>query len=271
MNMKKFLAYWVLFFLFVAVNLSCVIRVVDYQDPRGVIPVGDFLRNIPFSPGGDVTLKNFDGNIEVTGWERNEVEVYAEKMIPRTGESQVRFMMPRRGIAKIDLERYTDENIYINTKSISKEGENTIVDYFIKTPRYIDLRSILARKGDIFIADIYGSVFVRLEQGNIHVDNFSGSLDASVNNGHIKASLYDERKEDKVNLKSLQGDITLFLQKKINAQIKAVFPGGEINSEFDLGPQEKENEVDLKLGEGGAFIYITALSGNIDIKVIGSE
>jgi hypothetical protein len=256
---------------FIVLGLSCVIRVIDYYDPRGLIPIEDFQRNIHFSPGGSVSLRNFDGMIEILGWDRNEIEVYAETMIPREGETNIRFLGPKKDLAKIDLQRYTDENIYISTKSPSEEGNNTVVDYYIKTPRFINLNGIIARNGDLFIADLYGSASVKLLQGDIHVDNFSGSLDASVQSGSIQASLYDERQEDVVILNSYQGDVILFLQENIDADIKAVFPGGKINSEFDLGQKKEEDEIDLKLGKGGTSIYIEALNGNIDIKKIKSD
>jgi len=261
---------WLLF-LIVILSLSCVIRVIDYHDPRGLIPIEDFQRNIPFFSGGSVSLRNFDGMIEILGWDRKEVEIYAEKMVPRTEGANIRFMMERNDIAKIDLEKYGDDNIYINTKSTSEEGENTVVDYYIKTPRFINLNEILARKGEIFIGDLYGSVSVELEQGDIQVDNFSGSLDASVIRGSIQVSLYDERQEDVVTVETYVGDVTLFLQEDINADIKAVFPGGEVSSEFDLDEPEKENEIDAQLGEGGTSIFIKVSNGNINIKKIKSD
>ncbi|MFW6124183.1 MAG: DUF4097 family beta strand repeat-containing protein [Acidobacteriota bacterium] len=271
MNIRKVLFYSGITILFIVLNLSCVIRVIDYYDSRGLIPVEDFQRVIPFSPGGTVSLRNFDGMIEILGWDRKEVEVYAEKMIPRSEEPRVGFLLSKKVMAKIDLQRYDDENIDINTKSASEKGENTIVDYYVKTPRFVNLNGILARSGDIFIADLYGSASVKLEEGDIQVDNFSGSLDVSVQIGSIQASLYDERPEDVVTLKIHQGNVSLFLQENIDADIKAVFPEGEIDSEFELGQQEKENEVDLRLGKGETSIYITASNGNIDIKKIKVE
>lgn len=271
MSMRRIMVCLAALLLLMALSLSCVIRVVDYHDPRGLIFVESFQRNILISPGGVVSLKNFDGIIEIIGWDRDEVEVYAEKMVPSSEEPRIGFLMSKKELARIDLQKYTDENIYINTLSTSEEGENTIVDYYIKTPRFINLRDILARNGDIFIADLYGSVSVKLEQGDIQVDNFSGSLDASVRVGSIQASLYDERKKDVVTLKTHEGNVTLFLQENVDADIKAVFPGGEFESEFGKGEQKKEKEIDLKLGKGGASIYITALNGKIDVKMIKSD
>lgn len=271
MSIRKSGVYLSVLFFLTVLGISCVVRVIDYNDPRGLIPIEDFRQNVPFSPGGSVSLRNFNGIIEILGWDRKEVEVYAEEMIPRSKEVNVRFFGSRNDATKIDLQRYTEENINISTKSSSEEGENSIVDYYIKTPRFINLNGIIAREGEIFIADLYGSASVRLSQGDIQVDNFSGSLDASVQTGSIQVSLYDERQEDVVTLNSYQGDITLFIQENIDANIKAVFPMGEIDSEFDLGDQEKENEIDLKLGKGGASIYIKALNGNIELKAIKSE
>jgi hypothetical protein len=269
MSITKFYLYSLLLLLVIALSASCIVKIVDYSDPRGLIPIEDYYRNIRFSPGGVVSLRNFDGIVEITGWDRNELDIYAEKMIPRSEETQIRFRMTEKDIAQIDMERYGDENVSINTKSASEEGEDTVVDYYIKTPRHINIQDVLARYGDIFIADIYGSVSVKLEQGNIDVDNFSGSMDASVIKGSVQACLYDVREEDVISVHVQEGDITLFLEKSISASIKAYFPEGEFSSEFDLTEtKEKEKEIDMKLGSGGASIYLTALNGHISIKII---
>jgi hypothetical protein len=266
--MRKFHLYLLLLFFLIALSASCIIRIVDYSDPRDLIPVEDYQRNIRFSPGGVVSLRNFDGNIEITGWDRNEVDIYAEKMIPRSEEDQVRFIITKKDIAQIDLEKYGNENISISTKSISEEGEDTVVDYYVKTPRSINIQDILARNGDIFVADIYGSVSVKLEQGNIDIDNFSGSLDTSVINGSVQACLYDVREEDVISIHIQEGDITLFLEKNVAASIRAYCPEGEFTSEFEADILEEENETHVQLGSGGASVYLTALNGHISIKTI---
>jgi len=271
MKMKNFIFYSALLFIMVIFNLSCVIRIIDYGDPRGLVPVEHFHRIIPFSPGGVVSLRNFDGMIEITGWDRNEIEVYGQEMIPKPEREEFQFLGARKNRARIYLKKYGDDDVSIHTKSISEKGDNTFVDYSIKTPRLINLEYIFARNGEVFIADIYGSVSVKLEQGNIAVENFSGSLDASVIKGSIQASLYDLRDEDVITLSSQEGDINLFLQKDVNAEIRAFVPQGELKSEFDLAQPREEAEVDFKLGEGGTSVFLTALDGNINIKIIKSD
>ncbi|MBD3414185.1 MAG: DUF4097 family beta strand repeat protein [Candidatus Aminicenantes bacterium] len=272
MNRQPIWICFVLLFVVCLFSHSCVIRIVDKYDNRGLIPIEDYQRNIRFSPGGMISLRNFDGIIEVTGWDQNEVQIYAEKMSPRSEGSSIRFALPKHDIAHIELEKYGEENIYINTKSTSREGEDTIVDYYIKTPRLVYIKEILARNGDVFIADVYGSVSVKLEKGTIKVDNFSGSLDASVLEGSISTRFFDLRKEDVITLNSQQGDIVVQLQKSVNARIKALYPQGEFVTEFDLSHQEskEDNQVDMKLGEGGASLYITAHNGDIEVKIIES-
>jgi DUF4097 and DUF4098 domain-containing protein YvlB len=271
MKMRNFIFYSALLFILVIFNLSCVIRIVDYGDPRGLVLVKDFHRSIPFSPGGVVSLRNFDGMIEITGWDRNEIDVYGQKMIPKSEREEFSFLGARKDRARIYLQKYEDYDVYIHTKSISEKADNTFVDYYIKTPRLINLEYIFARNGEVFIADIYGSASVKLEQGNIDVENFSGSLDASVIKGSIQASLYDLRDEDVITLSSREGDITLFLQKNVNAEIRAFLPQGELKSEFELAQPREEAEVYFKLGEGGASVFLTALDGNINLKIIKSD
>jgi len=241
---------------------ACIMALVEYP---GEYPKADeFHKTVLFEPGGTFSLTNFDGNIEITGWEKEEVEVYAEKFVDRPMQSRIRFLWKDRSVPKVNFENY-DDFIKVSTRAPSKEG--ALVDYFIHVPRSIHLEDIIARSGRIFISDLYGSAFAELADGDIEVENFSGSLTASVTHGSITAALYDMKNGDEVILKCREGNVTVFLQEGIHAFLRAEAPNGQIADEFQL-ERKNENFIDTQIGEGGAEIRITALNGNIRINRI---
>ena len=77
--MKKFLPnvfclLVVLFFL-----NSCIITVIDSSGSSAGRWSEEFHKVIPLDSGGTLALENINGDIEIQGWEMEEVEIYAEK------------------------------------------------------------------------------------------------------------------------------------------------------------------------------------------------
>ena len=144
---------------------SCFYIRVDYPQEREWAPVDEFHKIVPLSPGGTLSLANMNGNVEIHGWEQEELEVYAEKMI-------------REGFAPgIIFDRF-ENFIKIRTKNASADKEASLVDFYIDAPHSINLKDIVVSNGNILISEVFGEAYLDLKEGDITVENFSGSLRA---------------------------------------------------------------------------------------------
>jgi hypothetical protein len=247
---------------------ACIVAVVDYSGTDSVPNVGEFSKIDDFLPGGTLSLRNFDGDIEIVGWDNDEVEVYAEKKIPRPMQPRFRVMSWGRVIPKIDYDK-SDDRIMIRTRAPDREGRDSVVDYYLNVPHSINLTDITARTGNVTVADVYGQVNIKLQNGDIQVENFSGSMVSSVVEGSIIAALYDLRSEDEIRIMTREGDITVSLQSGVNARIEGSFPNGQVFSEFEAEIPEGANRFTLILGEEeGASVYIETLKGNLHLKKV---
>ncbi len=254
-------------FLLLSVLLlsACFYIQVEYPRERGRTPLDEFHKNVPLSPGGTLSLENVNGNVEIHGWEREELEVYAEKTIQLPDQARF-YVYPRKDIVPgIAFDQFEDF-IKIRTKNVAENTEVGFVDYTIDVPRSINLKDIVMRNGNIRISGIYGDAYLDLTEGDITVENFSGSLMASTTRGSVYASLFDLREQDEIVITSREGNITLLLQEKASANLEAVFPEGEISCEFELDVPPDEKKIDTQWGENGPRISLTALRGNIRIE-----
>jgi DUF4097 and DUF4098 domain-containing protein YvlB len=261
--MKNISMLWLFFsLLFLG---SCFYIRVEYPPETMRTPMEEFHENVPLPPGSTLSLENGSGNIEIHGWEKEELEVYAEKMIQFPDKTKL-YVFPRRdfgpGIVFDKFENY----VKIRTKNVNEEKAAGYVDYFIDAPHSINLKDIVLGKGNIHISELYGDAYVDLMEGEITVENFSGSLTASTVQGSVYASLFDLREQDEVVITTKEGNITLTLQENASAHLVAAFPEGEISSEFDLEIIPEDNQVDIQWGEKRPLISLTALRGNITIK-----
>ena len=246
---------------------SCFYIRVDYPGDWGRTPLDEFHKNVPLSPGSTLSLENVNGNVEIHGWEKEELDVYAEKMIQFPERTRF-YVYPRKDFAPGIVFDKFENFVKIRTKNISEDKEVGIVDYYIDVPHSVNLKDVVVRRGNILITEVYGDAYLDLTDGDIEVDNFSGSLTVSVVHGSVDATLFDLREEDEVVITSREGNITLALQENASAQIEAVFPNGEIVSEFELQVPLDEKKIDARLGENGPRIALTALRGNVRIKKI---
>jgi hypothetical protein len=244
---------------------ACIIAVVDHPGEGYLPPTEEFYDVFSFDNGGTLSLKAINGNIEIKGWDEEKVEVYAEKMIVLPQERKVRIYSKRGLMPEIKIDKFEDF-IKIRTDASSSTSEAGRVDYSLNVPQSLDLKNVTARRGNIVVSDLYGEVYVKLDEGDISVDNFSGSLTTKVNKGNISTSLMDIREEDEVVLSTERGDIEVYLQKDVNAHIKASAPHGEISSEFELSELLPAQEITVELGEGGAVLSLNASNGDIRIK-----
>lgn len=158
--------------------------------------------------------------------------------------------------------------VKIRTKPPAGKEEEGAVSFFIHVPHSIDLKDIVVEKGNIMISEVYGEVNLDLMEGDVNLESLSGSLTASVITGSVTASLYDLRESDEILITSKEGDITIFLQEDVGANLEAVFPNGEISSDFECEIPPDKKEIDLQLGEGGVFISLTAFNGKVRINRI---
>ena len=246
----------------------CIVTVVDFRDTIDGFPSERFHKVIPFEPGGMLFLENIDGDIAIHGWERVEMEITAEKLLPRSYGGRVRVFSLRHLRPRIELDRF-EGFVKIRTKSASGDRRGGVVNYEVMVPHSIDLKDIIGKEGDIFISDLYGKVYAELERGDVTVKNFSGSLTLSVIVGSVKTELYDLRNEDEIKINAKEGDIYVFLQPEVVAHVDARAPNGSILSEFDLKVSLPAREVSVDMGgEGGAFLSLSTLEGDIHLKRI---
>jgi DUF4097 and DUF4098 domain-containing protein YvlB len=231
-------------------------------------PTEQFQRSVPLKSGGTLSLINVDGPIEIYGWDREEVEIFAENVFP--GWQEPRFGVYPRGRFKprVDVDTFEDF-VKVKTRLPSDQKIRHGVRYELNVPQSIILKEVVGRRGDIRIADLYGEVFIELEEGEVRVENFSGSMTVSVVRGSVTLELYDLRIEDEIKVMTEDGDITVYLQPDTEARIGARAPSGDISSEFDLGMPLPAKEVSGQIkGERGAIFSLTTSAGDIQIRKI---
>jgi hypothetical protein len=136
----------------------------------------DFQYTYDLKPGGSLTIENFNGPIEILGWEKNSVQITGTKYASREDL-----------LKDVKIETKTGDNsVSIRTTRPYGHG-NSGARYSIRVPRQVQLERIHSSNGGIRIEDVQGSAHLETSNGGIRLRQMEGRLDARTSNGSIEA------------------------------------------------------------------------------------
>jgi len=246
---------------------ACVVAVVDPAAQGGSWPRASFEKSLSLKPGGSITLENQSGDIQISGWKEEKVDIAAQfgrDAVPHAGIYFIghRFKPPDVRV------RSTADSARIRTDEGGYGDEDAVVHYVLKVPQSINLDSVRNGKGRIAISDVYGRAVLDADEGAVDIRNYSGSLDIRLGSGAVEAEILDLRPQDSVRVKVERGDIVLLLEPDVAAQLMADAPAGNVSSQIDLGEALPARKVSARLGDGRATIELTAVQGDIKIRKV---
>ncbi|MCX6565293.1 MAG: hypothetical protein NTW38_02535 [Candidatus Aminicenantes bacterium] len=254
----------------VAASVSCVIPVFVDEGSRWNQPREPFRQTVAFETGGVLRVDNAFGNIIIRGWDRNELEITAEETWDESAGVPDRSLQRSEIVPRVEVE--TKDKI-VTIKARPRDEAFTgdrIIHLLIQVPHHVVLGSVSGRRGRIALSDLYGEARLRLDDGDIRIENFSGGLDAELGRGSIQAELLDLRNEDGVRLVLNEGPVELSLEPGFNGRLEADAGEGTVVCDFNLTPAAEKTKASGTIGTGeGALIIVSARRGNVSIRKSG--
>src|ERR1035437_2957437 len=206
----------------------------------------DFHRTVPLSANGRVSLDNINGNVEITGWERNEVQIDAVK---KARDQQ------KLDEARIEVDASSD-SVHIKTQYPQGHTNNNpaTVTYELHVPRMARLDHIDLVNGSLEVSQVNGEINGELVNGKTDIRDLSGRLSISAVNGTITANFKSLDNVKEIHLKSVNGAINLGLPASPNAEVSVSTVNGGITTDYPLQVKVKfvGHHLDGTLGSGGA-------------------
>jgi DUF4097 and DUF4098 domain-containing protein YvlB len=206
-------------------------------------------KTYPIQPGKQLKLETSSGDVNISSWSKNEVEI--------------KVFGNERAAEKVDFYFDTDNNqISVSSKTNGWTSSGIRIRFEIKVPSSFN-NIISTSGGDIKIDGIAGSIKLKTSGGDIDLSNLAGSMNASTSGGDISFS----KVKGDINLSTSGGDIKGvgfsgdanvstsggdILLDANNAKISAKTSGGDISL--------------LYTGENKG-INLSTSGGSIDIKV----
>ncbi|MDR3746540.1 MAG: DUF4097 family beta strand repeat-containing protein [Acidobacteriota bacterium] len=224
----------------------------------------EFHRTVPLSANGEVSLSNINGNVEITGWDRNEVQIDAVK---KARDQQ------RLDEARIEVEAgSTSVRIKTEYPHHGTNNNPATVHYTLHVPQNARIDKIDLVNGSLTVQKINGEIQASLTNGKARIDDLAGPVEISSVNGGIEANYASLNNVREIRLKSVNGSIQLGLPASPNADINASTVNGGLRTDFPLQVKGEfiGHHLSGTLGSGGTRIELENVNGSIRIGPRGN-
>jgi len=261
--------------LFASLFLSVALSIGAYGSSN--ISVDDDLQLIKeksfnILPGKDLHVELSSGDVKVTYWEKNEVNV--------------KIFGNENAMEKMDFTMdATEDFVKITGKkksSISSWFSNVSVEVEIKVPAQFNL-DISTAGGDIKCGGITGNASLSTSGGDIWADKFSGVLDASTSGGDVFMFCKDamingetsggdikleyEGENKGVELSTSGGDIDIKVEQNFKASMELSTSGGDVSCSLTMSNVKKTSSSRLVADLNGGGEKLSAHTSGGDISV----
>jgi hypothetical protein len=199
----------------------------------------DFHYSYPLNPGGRLEVENFNGSVEITGWDQPHCEINGSKFASS---------VEMRDRIKIDV---SQSGNVIYAHSVRPPGDfhgNMGVRYVIHVPRHVELSRISSSNGSIHVENIEGRAALKTSNGPVRVESLHGPLTVNTSNGPVTVDSIS----GEMGLRTSNGAIRA---DHVAAGMEANTSNGSITVQFD--DQAPVSAAPLKFETNNGRIDIT--------------
>ncbi len=232
-----------------------------------------FRKTVTVSPGVEISLVNTNGNVEVLTWDRDSVEIVAEKKVRSRGSTSAREALDAIEIrldessGGLDIETHLPSSSTGMMSWLFGRHVDASVSYELRVPAsaHLDVRTV---NGSVSSDGPEGEQTLRSTNGRITVEDAGGSVRASTTNGSIKVEVVEAASDADIEASTTNGSITLHIPADLRGRIQARTVNGSVRTEIpvtlDGSASKRRLNADLN-GGGAARIGLRTTNGSIRI------
>ena len=218
-------------------------------------------KTYPLDADGRVSLKNVNGDVHISAWDRNEVQV---DTIKRGSSQEI------MNEAEIVIDSAAS-SISIRTRypeSRRWRHEAASVEYTLKVPRRARLFAVETVNGGVDVTGVVGNVKLSSVNGPVVARNLESEAQLSTVNGRVEASFEKLHGTPLISLNTVNGSISLSIPDASNAELNVSTVHGRISSDFGVpatNGHRHGGSFSGRIGSGGARIKLSSVNGGISI------
>jgi DUF4097 and DUF4098 domain-containing protein YvlB len=138
----------------------------------------DFRYSYPMKSGARLSVETFNGAIEITGWEKEEIEINGTKYANTKDRLEE---------LKVDIQQ-TGDSVTVRVLKPSDRRGNAGARFNIRLPYRAVLDAINTSNGSVRIDGVEGRAVVKTSNGAVRAIRLKGDLNATTSNGSVELS-----------------------------------------------------------------------------------
>jgi DUF4097 and DUF4098 domain-containing protein YvlB len=171
-----------------------------------------FSKSYHLDSNGSVELQNVNGSVEITGWDRDTVEVYAVKSAKSTSADLSR--------VRIDVASAPD-HLSVATRYPQEKSVEVAVEYHIRVPRHARLTEIGTVNGAVRASHMETTGALHSVNGNVEILDSAGGFSTHTTNGNLRLAL-EPNAGAALDVRTLNGDfrsdLPVYVQSAIGSR-----------------------------------------------------
>jgi hypothetical protein len=213
----------------------------------------------PLAAGGAFRLRNVNGRVSLSTWDKAQVEIDAEKKASS-----------EQALRQIEIE-ISDGRDYVDVSTRTPRGffGRHVVDYDVRVPQGVRVE-VETVNGLIALEGPLASTRAKTVNGSVEVEDARGEVEAEAVNGRIKVQSAAAAAADRYRLSTTNGSVELRLPREVSGSFEAHAVNGTISTDLPLrvegrfGPKRLSGQ----LGSGGGRYELRTVNGSVAIHVL---
>jgi hypothetical protein len=228
-------------------------------------------RSFTVGEGAEFILRNVNGEIAVSSWDRDEIEIHAEIRIKGPSKSKAEELYEKIEFLIDQKEKYL--SVEADLPRIRQVGFlfgnhiSITIDYEIRVPGTTDL-GLTSVNGDIDAEAVRGRFDIRTTNGSIDLRGMMGAGALKTVNGGVKCRIVEFPKKGRLDIKTTNGNVRLYLPEGVGGSLEAKTVNGGVDLDIPLSKsiKVKRRSISGVLGDGEGKIQIRTTNGGISIE-----
>lgn len=250
-----------------------------------------------FNDDTEVVIKNINGDVKVTGYNGDDIEIDATKELWKK-----RGNISEKEAAEYELKyRFYEGKLYIYVDSPNAHVEfrkgkldyhwhwddndrnriNAHYDLEIKIPKNLALKASTVNSGEVRVSNMQNGVKANNVNGSVLVKDVRGYITANTVNGDIEVWYLESPKED-TDFQTVNGTIEIYSPKDLSAVVTFQSLRGELYTDFEqvkrlpnrLNKEQRgdgyrykiNNTSPIQFGDGAIEMGFELVNGDVYIR-----
>ncbi len=220
-----------------------------------------FSQTYPFTLDGSIHLENVNGSVEISIWEKPEVQLEAEKIAP-----------DQDALKRIHLHiEATPNSLSVKTEYEKSWGfwGNTRgeVRYKLSVPPGVALKGISVVNADILVHGVTGPVDLQSVNGHITAHDLAAGAKISTVNGGIDVQFNKLPASEKIALSTVNGSCRIAVPPTASFVLSAETTNGETRCALPITLEKSaRHSLHGQVGTGGSDLVFRSVNGSFTIE-----